>query len=106
MLLAAIVGRLLDGKAFTGEIPHTLDLVESLEGLPATIAIDEIPPILYSLSESAPLFDGTTGIYNNLACPYAQRDRPTWYKKKVYPPNKDTAKKEAANELLKYRETF
>ncbi|GLJ05690.1 hypothetical protein SUGI_0023090 [Cryptomeria japonica] len=123
-------------------------------------ALDEIPPVLNSLSEPPPLFDGTTRLYINLACPYAQRvwaarnykgltdiqivpidlqDRPTWYKEKVYPPNKvpslehngkvtgesldlleylesnfggpkliptDTAKKEAAVELLKYTDTF
>ncbi|GLJ05689.1 hypothetical protein SUGI_0023080 [Cryptomeria japonica] len=123
-------------------------------------AVDAIPPVLNSKSEPPPLFDGTTRLYINLACPYAQRvwaarnykgltdiqivpidllDRPTWYKEKVYPPNKvpslehdgkvtgesldlltyletnfggpkllptDTVKKEAAEELLKYTDTF
>nr|ACN40973.1 unknown [Picea sitchensis] len=119
-----------------------------------------VPPALNSKSEPPPLFDGTTRLYINVTCPYAQRvwsarnikglsqiqivpidlqDRPAWYKEKVYPPNKvpaiehngkitgesldlleylennfegpklfptDPAKKEAANELLKYIDTF
>ncbi|XP_059063063.1 protein IN2-1 homolog B-like [Cryptomeria japonica] len=123
-------------------------------------AIDAIPPVLNSKSEPPPLFDGTTRLYISLTCPFAQRawaarnykglsdiqivpidlqDRPTWYKEKVYPPNKvpslehdgkvtgeslvlleyletnfggpkllptDTVKKEAAEELLKYADTF
>jgi len=123
-------------------------------------ALDFIPPVLNSKSEPPPLFDGTTRLYINVTCPYAQRvwsarnikgltqiqivpidlqDRPAWYKGKVYPMNKvpslehdgkvtgesldllkylennfegpkllptDPAKKEAANELLKYTDTF
>ncbi|GLJ27069.1 hypothetical protein SUGI_0530650 [Cryptomeria japonica] len=65
-ILMKIVHPLLDGKAFTGEIPSTLELVESLE------AFDEISPVLYSLSEPPLLFDGTR-LYSNLACPYGQR---------------------------------
>nr|AHA46530.1 lambda class glutathione S-transferase [Larix kaempferi] len=119
-----------------------------------------IPPALNSKSQPPPLFDGTTRLYINVTCPYAQRvwsarnikglsqiqivpidlqDRPAWYKEKVYPPNKvpalehngkvigesmdlldylennfegaklsptDPAKIEAANELLKYTDTF
>ncbi|KAH9326703.1 hypothetical protein KI387_006881, partial [Taxus chinensis] len=120
----------------------------------------EIPPVLNSKSDPPPLFDGTTRLYINVACPFAQRvwaarnykglteikivpidlqDRPAWYKEKVYPPNKvpslehngkvtgesldlleylennfggpklfptDPAKKEVANDLLKYTDTF
>jgi len=119
-----------------------------------------IPPVLTSKSEPPPLFDGTTRLYISLTCPHAQRvwsarnikglseiqivpidlrDRPAWYKDKVYPPNKvpsmehngkvigesldllqylennfegpklfptDPAKKEVADELLKYVDTF
>lgn len=72
-------------------------------------ALYAIPPPLTSKSEPPPLFDGTTRLYINVTCPYAQRvwsarnikglsqiqivpidlqDRPAWYKEKVYPPNK------------------
>ncbi|XP_058199668.1 protein IN2-1 homolog B-like isoform X2 [Rhododendron vialii] len=66
-----------------------------------------LPPVLDSSSEPPPLFDGTTRLYTSYICPYAQRvwiarnskekiklvpidleDRPSWYKEKVYPPNK------------------
>ncbi|KAL7596149.1 hypothetical protein Lser_V15G28500 [Lactuca serriola] len=69
-----------------------------------------LPPILDSTSQPPPLFDGTTRLYTNLQCPFAQRvwitrnykglqdkiklvpidlaNRPTWYKEKVYPENK------------------
>eukprot|EP00252_Welwitschia_mirabilis_P019312 TRINITY_DN442_c0_g1_i1.p1 TRINITY_DN442_c0_g1~~TRINITY_DN442_c0_g1_i1.p1 ORF type:complete len:236 (+),score=36.89 TRINITY_DN442_c0_g1_i1:119-826(+) len=117
-------------------------------------------PVHDSKSEPPPLFDGTPRLYVNFTCPYAQRvytarnykglneiqvvpinlqDRPSWYKEKVYPPNKvpslehngkvigesldlleyldknfggpnliptDPLKKQAADELLKYVDTF
>ncbi|XP_022956500.1 protein IN2-1 homolog B isoform X2 [Cucurbita moschata] len=69
-----------------------------------------LPPALTSASEPPPIFDGTTRLYISYSCPYAQRvwitrnckglqtkielvpinlqDRPSWYKEKVYPPNK------------------
>ncbi|KAG8376489.1 hypothetical protein BUALT_Bualt09G0068800 [Buddleja alternifolia] len=69
-----------------------------------------LPPYLDSTSEPPPLFDGTTRLYTNYQCPYAQRvwitrnykglqdeiklvpidlkNRPAWYKEKVYPTNK------------------
>ncbi|XP_042052823.1 glutathione S-transferase L3-like [Salvia splendens] len=69
-----------------------------------------LPPVLDSTSEPPTLFDGTTRLYTNYHCPYAQRvwivrnykglhdeiklvpinlqNRPAWYKEKVYPPNK------------------
>ncbi|KAL8217009.1 hypothetical protein R6Q57_023846 [Mikania cordata] len=69
-----------------------------------------LPPVLDSTSEPPPLFDGTTRLYTNYQCPFAQRvwitrnykglqdkiklvpidlaNRPTWYKEKVYPENK------------------
>ncbi|XP_057476909.1 glutathione S-transferase L3-like [Actinidia eriantha] len=68
------------------------------------------PPSLDSTSDPPAIFDGTTRLYISYACPYAQRvwitrnckglqdkiklvpidlqNRPTWYKEKVYPPNK------------------
>ncbi|KAK9126871.1 hypothetical protein Scep_015717 [Stephania cephalantha] len=120
-----------------------------------------LPPVLDSSSDTPPIFDGTTRLYVNLQCPYAQRvwitrnckglqdkiklvpidleNRPAWYKEKVYPPNKvpslehnnevrgesldlikyldtnfegpellssDPAKREFAEELLSYTDTF
>ncbi|CAK9164760.1 unnamed protein product [Ilex paraguariensis] len=120
-----------------------------------------LPPILDSSSEPPPLFDGTTRLYVNYQCPFAQRvwivrnykglqdkiklvpidlqNRPAWYKEKVYPENKvpalehenniigesldlikyvdshfegpallpdDPAKKEFAEELISYSDTF
>ncbi|XP_004497370.1 glutathione S-transferase L3-like [Cicer arietinum] len=70
-----------------------------------------LPPSLTSTSPPpSSLFDGTTRLYISYKCPYAQRvwitrntkglqekielvpidlkDRPSWYKDKVYPPNK------------------
>ncbi|KAK1429366.1 hypothetical protein QVD17_11574 [Tagetes erecta] len=119
------------------------------------------PQPLDSTSQPPPLFDGTTRLYINYQCPYAQRvwiarnykglqdkikivpidlaNRPTWYKDKVYPQNKvpslehdnkvigesldllryidanfegpallpnDPAKREFAEELLTYTDTF
>ncbi|KAJ4951752.1 hypothetical protein NE237_028584 [Protea cynaroides] len=75
------------------------------------VAIQEtLPTPLGSTSSPPSLFDGTTRLYTNYQCPYAQRvwitrnakglqdkielvpidlqDRPVWYKEKVYPPNK------------------
>ncbi|KAL9227106.1 hypothetical protein vseg_002840 [Gypsophila vaccaria] len=71
---------------------------------------DVLPPILDSTSDPPPIFDGTTRLYISYTCPFAQRvwitrnckglqdtiklvpinlkDRPTWYKEKVYPLNK------------------
>ncbi|KAJ4970356.1 hypothetical protein NE237_003455 [Protea cynaroides] len=127
----------------------------------AAVALEVLPPILDSTSEPPTLFDGTTRLYTCYTCPYAQRtwiarnykglqdkiklvpidldNRPTWYKEKVYPPNKvpslehnneikgesldlvkyidghfegpsllpdDPAKKEFAEELLSYTDTF
>ncbi|XP_045796031.1 glutathione S-transferase L3-like [Trifolium pratense] len=78
----------------------------------ATIGVPPqvLPPPLTSTSEPPPLFDGTTRLYVNYSCPYAQRtwiarnykglqdkihlvpidlqNRPAWYKEKVYPENK------------------
>lgn len=77
----------------------------------STSEIQEVlPPLSDSTSEPPPLFDGTTRLYTTYYCPFAQRvwitrnykglqdeiklvgidldDRPTWYKEKVYPPNK------------------
>ncbi|KAI3687926.1 hypothetical protein L1987_81630 [Smallanthus sonchifolius] len=124
-------------------------------------AEEVLPPALDSSSEPPPLFDGTTRLYTNYQCPYAQRvwitrnykglqdkiklvpidlaNRPAWYKEKVYPKNKvpslehdnkiigesldllryldahfegppllpdDPAKREFAEELLTYTDTF
>ncbi|XP_047338108.1 glutathione S-transferase L3-like [Impatiens glandulifera] len=71
---------------------------------------DVLPPILDSSSEPPSIFDGTTRLYLNYQCPFAQRvwiarnykglqdkiklvpidlqNRPAWYKEKVYPENK------------------
>ncbi|XP_068669501.1 protein IN2-1 homolog B-like [Aristolochia californica] len=69
-----------------------------------------LPPALGATSEPPPVFDGTTRLYINYLCPFAQRpwitrnykglqdtiklvpidlmNRPSWYKEKVYPENK------------------
>ncbi|KAG8473761.1 hypothetical protein CXB51_036034 [Gossypium anomalum] len=63
---------------------------------------EDLPPALDSTSDPPPIFDGTTRLYISYTCPYAQRglqdkiklvpidlkNRPTWYKENVYPPNK------------------
>ncbi|KAG5550028.1 hypothetical protein RHGRI_015108 [Rhododendron griersonianum] len=71
---------------------------------------EDLPPYLDSTSEQPPLFDGTTRLYTYYQCPFAQRvwiarnykglqdeiklvpidlkNRPAWYKEKVYPENK------------------
>lgn len=76
----------------------------------ATGVQEVLPPTLTSTSPPPSLFDGTTRLYISYKCPYAQRvwitrnckglqdkiqlvpidlqDRPSWYKEKVYPPNK------------------
>ncbi|KAL2554476.1 Glutathione S-transferase L3 [Forsythia ovata] len=77
----------------------------------ATPSVQEVlPPSLDSTSKPPPLFDGTTRLYINYQCPFAQRswivrnykglhdkiklvpidlqNRPAWYKEKVYPENK------------------
>lgn len=77
----------------------------------AAPAVPEVlPPSLDSTSEPPPLFDGSTRLYINYQCPYAQRvwivrnykglqdeiklvpidlqNRPAWYKEKVYHENK------------------
>lgn len=72
--------------------------------------IEVLPPSLDSTSQPPPLFDGSTRLYINYMCPFAQRpwivrnykglqdkiklvaidlqNRPSWYKEKVYPENK------------------
>ncbi|CAK7325575.1 unnamed protein product [Dovyalis caffra] len=116
-----------------------------------------LPPALTSNSDPPPVFDGTSRLYISYTCPYAQRvwitrnckglqdkiklvpidlrDRPAWYKEKVYPTNKvklgddpnywycllpglfiqnsyadcepqDPAKKEFAEELFSYTGSF
>lgn len=77
----------------------------------AVTGVQEVlPPSLDSTSQPPSLFDGTTRLYTNYQCPFAQRawitrnvkglqdkiklipidlqNRPDWYKEKVYPPNK------------------
>ncbi|KAK8651356.1 hypothetical protein V6N13_140961 [Hibiscus sabdariffa] len=71
---------------------------------------EDLPPAFDSTSDPPPLFDGTTRLYISYTCPYAQRvwitrnckglqdkiklvpidlkNRPAWYKERVYPPNK------------------
>ncbi|KAB2047109.1 hypothetical protein ES319_A13G023300v1 [Gossypium barbadense] len=123
---------------------------------------EDLPPALDSTSDPPPIFDGTTRLYISYTCPYAQRvwitrnckqglqdkiklvpidlkNRPTWYKENVYPPNRvpalehnnevkgesldlikyidshfegpslfpdDPAKKQFADELLSYIDSF
>ncbi|KAL1549464.1 Glutathione S-transferase L3 [Salvia divinorum] len=74
------------------------------------MAAPYVEEVLDSTSEPPTLFDGTTRLYTNYHCPYAQRvwivrnykglqdeiklvpinlqNRPAWYKEKVYPKNK------------------
>ncbi|XP_060201660.1 glutathione S-transferase L3-like isoform X1 [Lycium barbarum] len=76
----------------------------------ATSVQEVLPPVLDSTSQPPSLFDGTTRLYINYQCPFAQRawitrnvkglqdkiklvpidlqNRPAWYKEKVYAPNK------------------
>ncbi|KAL0309782.1 UNVERIFIED_CONTAM: Thylakoid membrane protein TERC, chloroplastic [Sesamum radiatum] len=90
---------------------YRLNLSTRSHSLMAASAVEEVlPPHLNSTSEPPPLFDGTTRLYINDQCPFAQRtwitrnykgledeiklvpidlqDRPAWYKEKVYPENK------------------
>ncbi|KAG5550029.1 hypothetical protein RHGRI_015108 [Rhododendron griersonianum] len=89
---------------------------------------EDLPPYLDSTSEQPPLFDGTTRLYTYYQCPFAQRvwiarnykglqdeiklvpidlkNRPAWYKEKVYPENKDPLKQQFAEELLAYTDTL
>ncbi|OAY67484.1 Protein IN2- B [Ananas comosus] len=91
-------------------------------------AKEVLPPPLTSESEPPHLFDGTTRLYISYTCPYAQRtwiarnykglqekiklvpidllNRPAWYKEKVYSTNKDPEKRQFAEELLSYTDTF
>ncbi|XP_044461477.1 glutathione S-transferase L3-like [Mangifera indica] len=127
----------------------------------ANVAREILPPALDSTSDPPAIFDGTTRLYISYTCPYAQhvwitrnskrlqekiklvpidlKNRPDWYKEKVYPPNKvpslehnnevkgesldlikyieshfegpslfpdDPTKKEFAEELFSYTDTF
>uniref|UniRef100_A0A7C9DRM0 Glutathione transferase n=1 Tax=Opuntia streptacantha TaxID=393608 RepID=A0A7C9DRM0_OPUST len=89
---------------------------------------EALPPPLDSTSDPPPIFDGTTRLYISYTCPYAQRvwitrnckglqeqiklvpidlqNRPAWYKEKVYPANKDPAKKVFADVLFSYSDSF
>ncbi|KAL0338382.1 UNVERIFIED_CONTAM: Glutathione S-transferase L3 [Sesamum angustifolium] len=90
---------------------YRLNLSTRSHSLMAASAVEEVlPPHLTSTSEPPPLFDGTTRLYINDQCPFAQRtwitrnykglqdeiklvpidlqDRPAWYKEKLYPENK------------------
>ncbi|GAU37034.1 hypothetical protein TSUD_207410 [Trifolium subterraneum] len=117
-----------------------LNSVRKLSGVPApTIAMtttevqEVLPPPLTSTSPPPSLFDGTTRLYISYKCPYAQRvwiarnskglqekielvpidlqDRPSWYKDKVYPPNKvpslehNNEVKGESLDLIKYIDT-
>ncbi|XP_076900098.1 glutathione S-transferase L3-like isoform X1 [Bidens hawaiensis] len=94
---------------------------------------DGLPPALDSTSDPPSVFDGTTRLYISYTCPYAQRawitrnckglqekiklvpidlkNRPDWYKEKVYPPNKVPALehnnevKGESLDLIKYIDT-
>ncbi|XVE96777.1 hypothetical protein REPUB_Repub02eG0252100 [Reevesia pubescens] len=76
----------------------------------ATETLASLPPQLEATAEQPPIFDGTTRLYTSYACPFAQRvwitrnykglqekiklvplnlrNKPAWYKEKVYPENK------------------
>ncbi|KAL6131333.1 hypothetical protein ACLB2K_069709 [Fragaria x ananassa] len=82
----------------------------SLSATMATGVQEALPPALTSTSDPPSIFDGKTRLYISYTCPFAQRawiarnckgleekielvpinlqDRPSWYKEKVYPPNK------------------
>ncbi|KAC9638041.1 hypothetical protein R6Q59_008852 [Mikania micrantha] len=94
---------------------------------------EDLPLALDSTSEPPPVFDGTTRLYISYTCPYAQRvwiarnckglqekiklvpidvkNRPDWYKEKVYPANKVPALehnnevKGESLDLIKYIDT-
>ncbi|XP_071734554.1 glutathione S-transferase L3-like [Rutidosis leptorrhynchoides] len=115
---------------------HHKKLHSNLLALATTMAAgvkEELPPALDSTSEPPPVFDGTTRLYISYTCPYAQRvwitrnckglqekikvvpidlkNRPDWYKEKVYPPNKVPALehnnevKGESLDLIKYIDT-
>ncbi|KAE9464448.1 hypothetical protein C3L33_03611, partial [Rhododendron williamsianum] len=83
-----------------------------------------LPPALDSTSDPPAIFDGTTRLYISYSCPYAQRcglpetglqdkiklvpidlqNRPTWYKEKVYPPNKVKSLNSSAHAAFDYFE--
>ncbi|MBA0727185.1 hypothetical protein Golax_000200 [Gossypium laxum] len=86
---------------------------------------EDLPPALGSTSDPPPIFDGTTreggemcyvivnaekpeqGLQDKIKLvPIDLKNRPTWYKENVYPPNKDPAKKQFADELLSYIDSF
>ncbi|KAJ0704993.1 putative glutathione transferase [Helianthus annuus] len=99
----------------------------------ATNVQEDLPPALDSTSEPPSVFDGTTRLYISYTCPYAQRvwitrnckglqekiklvpidlkNRPDWYKEKVYPANKVPALehnnevKGESLDLIKYIDT-
>ncbi|KAM5556173.1 protein IN2-1 [Rosa sericea] len=82
----------------------------SLSATMATGVQEALPPALTSTSDPPSIFDGKTRLYISYTCPFAQRawiarnckgleekielvpinlqDRPSWYKERVYPPNK------------------
>ncbi|WCJ19431.1 Glutathione S-transferase family protein [Euphorbia peplus] len=94
------------------KISHLYSKPPPISASMATGSVKEVdlPPALTSTSDPPPIFDGTTRLYISYTCPYAQRawiarnckglqekiklvpidlkDRPAWYKEKVYPPNK------------------
>ncbi|KAG9134530.1 hypothetical protein Leryth_000867 [Lithospermum erythrorhizon] len=85
--------------------PHTAKFPFILK-----MATEVLPPYLDSSSSPPPVFDGTTRLYTNYQCPFAQRtwivrnykglqdkiklvgidlqNKPVWYKEKVNPENK------------------
>ncbi|EOY18454.1 Glutathione S-transferase family protein isoform 4 [Theobroma cacao] len=66
----------------------------------ATGSVREVlPPALDSHSDPPPIFDGTTRLYISYTCPYAQR---VWITRNC----KDPAKKEYAEELFSYIDSF
>ncbi|XP_076913884.1 glutathione S-transferase L3-like [Bidens hawaiensis] len=96
---------------------HNNNLLLVLATTMATSVQDDLPPALDSTSKPPSVFYGTTRLYISYTCPYAQRawitrnckafplseqglqetiklipidlkNRPDWYKEKVYPPNK------------------
>uniref|UniRef100_A0A2P2JKY9 In2-1 family protein n=1 Tax=Rhizophora mucronata TaxID=61149 RepID=A0A2P2JKY9_RHIMU len=89
---------------------------------------EELPLPLDAAADQPPLFDGTTRLYASYMCPYVQRvwisrnykglqdkiklvpldlkNRPAWYREKVYPVNKDSARRQFAEELISYSDKF
>ncbi|XP_022877789.1 protein IN2-1 homolog B-like isoform X1 [Olea europaea var. sylvestris] len=84
--------------------------VPSVSAIASGSVKEVLPPALDSSSEPPAIFDGTPKLYISYTCPYAQRtwitrnykglqdkiilvpidlkNRPAWYKEKVYPANK------------------